>query len=111
MNIPENPGMQLILQNKGLIQLNTDSSSWNHPNIFDISFKPAYLISGGGTIAGTYQSHDYQLIIGDPGSNMSVAYADFDAVPVNFSVVNTTMNIPVEFYFQERDGDVHIFGP
>ena len=69
------------------------------------------MISGGGTIAGTFQSHDYQLIFHDPGANMSTDYADFDEVPVNFSIVNTATNTPVEFYFQERDGDVHIFGP
>ena len=109
MNVPENPGMQLILQNTGMIQLNADSTSWNHENIYGISFKPAYLISGGGTIAGTFQSHDYQLIFHDPGANMSTDYADFDEVPVNFSIVNTATNTPVEFYFQERDGDDGVF--
>jgi hypothetical protein len=105
LSIPGDDGLQFVLENQAALTLNEDSTGWNDPNVYAISFKPAYLISSSGTVAGTYQSHDYMMVIGDPGLGMSTQFDDFAAVPVNFKLYNLANQEEVAFYFQERDGD------
>jgi hypothetical protein len=81
--------------------LNSDLSGWDVPGIYPLSVvpyrrEPVELLPG-----------DYQLIIGDVGIDTSSVFdlgaAVLPAIPVNFTLRNTTLNKRVDFAFRERD--------
>ncbi|MBN2105602.1 hypothetical protein JW835_16305 [bacterium] len=114
LDLPDNPGLHFILQNKASIGLNIDSTAWKNPeedspNIFDISFQPAYLIAKGQMVAGTYLSHDYRIVFGNAGLATSSEFGDFPAMDVNFKVYNASANEEIAFSFDERDGEGGVF--
>ena len=109
LDIPGNSAIKLMLQNKSAFGVDEDSSSWNDPNIYGVMFKPAYLITGGVTYKGTWLSHDYRIEFSEPGITTSTEMGTFPAVPVNFTVINSTTDEPVDFVFEERDGSGGIF--
>jgi len=104
LNVPDASAVQLMLQNKAAFALNTDSSSWNNPNIYNFTLKPTYVSSGGTTYKGTWMSHDYRIEFGDLGMATSIAVGDLQAIQVNFKVINTITDEPVDFFFEPRDG-------
>ena len=82
---------------------NEASSAWNRREIyvpiigeFRSSDKP-----------NKYIPADFKVIIGQVGIDTSVAFVDgrtdFPAMPVNFTILNTTLNEKVKFAFRERD--------
>jgi hypothetical protein len=102
--IPNNNVFNLILQNKAALNVNADSTSWNRSNVYPPRVRAAYLTSEGTRLLGTPMSADYQVIVGAPGSNSSTQFYGFASVPVNFKVVNVSLDKEIEFAFEERDG-------
>jgi len=109
LDIPGTSAIKLLLQNKAAIGYNADSSGWNDPNIYGVTFKPAYLVTGGTTYTGTYLSHDYRVEISEPGTAMSTAMGSLPAVSVNFKVINSATEESIDFIFEERDGTGGLF--
>jgi len=103
--VPLIDGLRLTFLNEDRIRLNEVVSSWSSDDIFPFQFSPVQFLN----IVGEQLPHDYQIIFGDVGvatsKDTSIGFVQLPAKPVNFSIFNTSKQIPVEFAFAELDGN------
>ena len=60
ISIPENPLLNLVLNNYDWVAFNEDSSHWSRDNIYNFTFREALV----GNIKGKTVSSDYRIEIG-----------------------------------------------
>jgi hypothetical protein len=103
--LPITEGFQLSFSgNQEELNLNPDSSGWNRPGIPAYTFRP---YSARNQVVELVAS-DFEIIMNEVGIDTSIRFMYrgtelCPAIPVNFTVLNTSTNEPVDFAFRERD--------
>ena len=107
-------GIKLALANDEDVAPNEDESGWAgadgviNPNLNIYNYKFTRYSKGKPF------PHDYEIIFGDSGIAMSTEFqrtstSVLPAIPVNFTIRNTTLNLDVAFALWEKDGDDGMF--
>lgn len=99
-------GFRLIFQNEKFFGLNPAFSGWGNDSVWQFDFRQWR----GGFIKGQQKPSDYKIIFGDLGIDTSTQFLVSDlprvetpAIPVNFTVINTSENKSIDFAFIELD--------
>ncbi|MFA6470005.1 MAG: hypothetical protein WCW35_14005 [Bacteroidota bacterium] len=97
-------GFRLQLTNEQQLSLNAEKSIWNSTSVYAFDFNPF----SSGFIQGTQHPYDYRIIVGNTSlatsKDTTIGGRKYTGKPVNFKVVNTTLNIELEFLFSENHG-------
>ncbi len=103
--VPLIDGFRLTFINEDRVRLNKVVSSWSSNDIFPFQFSPVQFLN----IIGEQLPNDYQMVFGDVGiaasKDTSIGFVQLPAKEVNFKILNTSKNIPVDFAFAELDGN------
>jgi hypothetical protein len=90
-------------QNPEQLAYNSTNSGWSRNNIYPVSVRP-FNYRGQPT---ELMAADFQIIIGQVGIDTSKTYFRGDeelvSQPVNFTVLNTSLNKKIKFALRERD--------
>ncbi len=98
-------GFRLKLLNEKFFGLNEKASGWNKDSIWAFDFSQWR----SGFTSGQQRPSNYKLVFGSVGVDTSTEFVvrtgtpPLPAIPVNFSVYNTSENRKIKFAFQERN--------
>jgi hypothetical protein len=96
-------GFQLSFHNEyDTLEVNDEKTMWNNPGIYPLKVRPYDLPKEYVLV-----SADYAIIFGEIGIDTSTSLTRFGnelpAIPVNFTVMNLSLNKKVKFAIWERD--------
>ena len=101
--LPMTHGFRLKLFNVPLLDIDPDSTFWSRDSIYGMVFS-AFKYN---KVVGQAMPYDYRIDFGEVGVATSVEVKigsrTLKAMPVNFTVTNTSTGEPVQFAFWERD--------
>jgi len=102
--IPVIEGFKLAFRfNPEMLDINADNSGWSRGGVYSYNVRPY----GYRDDPVKLEAGDFRLEIGELGMDTSCVYyrgsTELPAIPVNFTITNTTLNRKVKFAFRERD--------
>ncbi len=92
-------GVQLSFTNYTSIDFLKDSSGWNRPDAYDFTFSTETIDLGTEILVGRRTPNNYQIDFFDQVVDTSAGLYGAPELPVNFTIANTTLDIPVEFIY------------
>jgi hypothetical protein len=90
--------------NPDVLELDEENSTWSREDVYPFQFRSYTALL---TRPDELISADFEIIVGDVGIDTSIAFTAgtlaLPAIPVNFTIMNTSLNKKVKVAFRDRD--------